>query len=538
MTITRQTLLAILVALLAITGVTAPAAAQVGGLGSADAPETQTYDGNPSYIVEYDNGSTPATAIGDWANASDSRELIEQDNDSKKAVVAAPRSEVLPRVLFGLDLGSPLSDRLYERGYVQDIDINYRIERVEPVGSPLAESEFEPQNIRPFGIADPEYLTDGLAFDEDVNETALNVSRDATAVDDISADGTGQTIAVVDTGANTADGSLYSNGSAAGGVTRIDNASKNFITNESVNASASNYTAIEDGNGHGSWVASATAANATVDAYDGMAPNATLLVLKALSDDGGGSVADIGDAIRYAADNDADVISVSLGSPAYSEELVEAIDYAHNNGVKAVVVAAGNSRPTRSPGLASPADYAPTIAVGATNGSSPSTAWSAYFSQVGPDPGLADASEGESGGATVDVAAPGFKSTARIASTSGALSNDTLSGTSMATPVVSGAIAIAMDANSTFASLSHTDLHDRVGNATEPVPHAAEVEVGGGMVDADALATGDTNTSSQSESMTSAAQSRDTFYEALGGGGLFGLGIGLGMFAFLGRWLV
>jgi len=540
MTMPRHRTLTILVALLTITAFVAPASAQVGGLlGTGDqSPEIQTYDGNPSVIVQYENGSTAPTALQDWANSTDQRQLVSLDNNTKEAVVAAPRDQLLQRTILGVTLPALFSDPLETRGYVERVDLNYRIERTPPVSNPLAESEFEPQTVRPFGLFDPEFPTEGLAFSGDVNATTLNVSRSATAVDQVSADGTGQTVAVIDTGANTAGGSLFSNGSAVGGVTRIDNASKSFITNRSVNATAGNYSAIEDGNGHGTWVASAIAANASGDTYDGMAPNASLLVLKALADDGSGSTSDIADAIRYAADNDADIISASLGSPVYSQPLVAAIDYAYDNGVQAVVVAAGNSRPTRSPGVASPGDYPPVITVGATNGSAPADAWSAYFSQVGPDSGAADLSEGATRGAGVDVAAPGFQVTAKTASTSGALSNETLSGTSMATPIVSGVLAAAMDANSTLAGLNHTDIHDRVRNSSEPVPNAAEVEVGGGMVDADALANGNTNDTSQADAMTAGALQRDSYYTTLGEPEGF-LGISLGVlvvFGSLRRW--
>jgi len=61
----------------------------------------------------------------------------------------------------------------------------------------------------------------------------------------------------------------------------------------------------------------------------GIAYLASLMPLKVLSNYGGGTVADIAEAIKFAADNDADVLNMSLGGGGESHLIKDAINYAH-----------------------------------------------------------------------------------------------------------------------------------------------------------------------------------------------------------------
>src|SRR4028118_2051809 len=98
-----------------------------------------------------------------------------------------------------------------------------------------------------------------------------------------------------------------------------------------------------DDAGHGTHVAG-TIAQSTNNNYGvaGIAYEASLMPLKVLGASGGGTVADIAEAIRYAADNGADVINMSLGGGGESKLMEDAIDYAYNKGVF-IVAAAGNA---------------------------------------------------------------------------------------------------------------------------------------------------------------------------------------------------
>lgn len=512
--------LPVLVAVVVVLGSTAPAHAQLLDR-DTDRPEIVRYGaaGHPSFVLELEDANA-TDSVENWANASADRELIRTDAGAHTATVSAPRYFVTGGIGALLDIatadpGATLdalgTDPLADAGYVEAVHVNYRLELVEPVDTLQNTSEFEPPTIGRLAINDPDYPTEGVAFDADASRTTMADVRAAVGADNVSATGANITVAVVDTGCNVAEpaGQVFGNGTE-GSTMRIDNDSKSFLSNESVNVSGDDFAAIEDGNGHGTWVASAIAANASGTVHDGVVPNATVLCLKALADDGQGSTSDIAAAIRYAADQKVDVLSLSLGSPVYSGALVDAIADAHDAGV-VVVTAAGNSRATRSPGVASPADVPGVIAVGATNGSRPATAWSAYFSQVS---GAQPIDGSVAGQEVVDVAAPGMTVVARTPGENGLLSNATLSGTSMATPLVSGSIAAAMAANATLASANYSTVIAEVGRTARPTPHAAVVEVGNGTIAADNLADGTAPDQSQADAMTTAASERQVFYEA------------------------
>ena len=116
----------------------------------------------------------------------------------------------------------------------------------------------------------------------------------------------------------------------------------------------------------------------------GVAPEACIMPLKVLSSGGSGTVADIADAIRFAADNKAQIISMSLGGPSPSSVMGSAVAYAISKGVL-VVAAAGNDGSKR---VGYPAAYEGVIAVSATDASN-GISW---YSTTGKD---------------IDIAAPG-----------------------------------------------------------------------------------------------------------------------------------
>lgn len=487
-----------------------------GGESPAESMETVKFgaEGHPSFVVEFDDGE--ADQLEDWADASDDRTLVRIDNDTGRAVVAAPQVEVAASLFERISAGVWSSDMLTDRDYVESVSPNWRHSTTEPVTLRSDDEIADPTlpiTVRAQRLG-KDFPRDGMAFSEDASETTPAEWRAALGADNLSADadGSGITVAVIDTGVNV-DGRVFGNGSANSSL-RVDNASRNFITGESVNVSADDYSAIEDGNGHGTWVASSVAANVTGTEMDGMAPDATVMGLKALDDEGSGSTDNIVRAIRHAADNDADIITMSLGSPVFDEQLANAVSYAFDNGVKAITVASGNSRQTVR-WVASPGDVEGVITVGASTGNASDNASSAYFSQIGPDPSTTDLSGMESQGAGVDVSAPGMKTKAKVVSTSGTLSNSTLSGTSMATPMVAGGIAAAMSSNSTLAEMSHEDIHEAVQESARPAPNMAVAETGHGLFAADNLADGTEPDESQSEAMDDDASERDDVYQAM-----------------------
>lgn len=285
---------------------------------------------------------------------------------------------------------------------------------------------------------------------------------------------------------------------------------------ETVDVPASSFEAISDGSGHGSWVASSIAADAQNNSFDGVAPQSELYIAKALNDDGSGSTEDIIQALNWAQKNDVDVISLSLGSQMYSYTLEKEINEFLENGGSAVAIAVGNSR-YRTRWVTSPADTAEAIAVAATNVTSPKNAASAYFSNVGPDPGTTDLSNGRTRTAAPDVGAPGMSVTVmRYAESGDKPIKSTLSGTSMATPLVSGSVALLLEKHPKLKG-DHTAIHGYMKNTSSPMPKAGVTEVGSGMVNASNLVSLTPTDSSQKTSRNDDAKGRDKANNALGG---------------------
>jgi serine protease len=140
-----------------------------------------------------------------------------------------------------------------------------------------------------------------------------------------------------------------------------------------------------DEHGHGTHVAG-TIAQSTNNAYGvaGVAPQASIMPIRVLDGSGRGNTADIAESIRWAADNGAHIINMSLGGPLPSRIMNDAVQYAVSKGVT-VIAAAGNSS-SRLPSY--PAAYHGVISVASTQFDRTTAFYSNY-------------------GNTIDIAAPG-----------------------------------------------------------------------------------------------------------------------------------
>ena len=216
------------------------------------------------------------------------------------------------------------------------------------------------------------------------------------------ATGAGTTIAVIDSGIDLNHREFR--GRITAGIDFVD---RDFIP--------------QDLNGHGTHIAGTLAAANDGIGITGVAHQARLMPIRVLDDDGVGSISDVISGIRWAANNGADVINLSLGGDVgYSQAMEDAIWHASKLG-SVVVMASGNSG---RPSPAYPAAHATNhgIAVGAVN----------RYGQ------MANFSN-RAGQRTLDyVTAPGVQIASTYLNNRYALA----SGTSMATPHVAGIAAL------------------------------------------------------------------------------------------------
>ena len=187
-----------------------------------------------------------------------------------------------------------------------------------------------------------------------------------------------------------------------------------------------------DASGHGSHVAGiiASVANNGIGG-SGVAPNAKILPIKVLDQAGQGDARDVAAGVRYAADNGAKVINLSLGGATESSSLTQAITYANDKGAL-VVAAAGNGGAADKPKW--PASLDLTLAVTAVDQANNATS----FDQRGD---------------YIDIAAPGFSV---VSTAKGDYAS--LSGTSMAAGFVAGAAALLFAAEPRVTNAQVRDI--------------------------------------------------------------------------------
>ncbi|MFD1957083.1 S8 family peptidase [Paenibacillus thailandensis] len=173
-----------------------------------------------------------------------------------------------------------------------------------------------------------------------------------------------------------------------------------------------------DDNGHGTHIAGTIAAANQLTGMIGVAPRSLIYPVKAFDHNGSAFVSDIILGIDWCVRNRVNVINMSFGMKTRSKALLNAVTNAHNAGV-IIVASSGNDAKRRS--IDYPARYASTISVGATN----------KLRRIAPF---------SNRGAYIDVYAPGDK----IISAWLRGKYHEMSGTSMATSHVSGAIALLL----------------------------------------------------------------------------------------------
>ncbi len=270
--------------------------------------------------------------------------------------------------------------------------------------------------------------------------------RGAVGAEGVAQDGSGVTIAIIDTGL----GYLTSSGTEAY-HSDLENqivGYKNFAWEDDRMESEN----ILDWNGHGTHtagIALGTGEALSSKKYEGIAPGADLLVVKVINASGDGDRSNILKGLEWAVDNGANITSISLGWGNYPEVFTPegaAIKSATEKDVL-VVVSAGNSGPDYFTGSV-PGSNLYTLSVAASDQNNKI----ADFSSTGPTFAMQ---------AYPSITAPGVDIIAPLGSNShiemqeeylenvisGTSGSDyvPLSGTSMSAPMVAGAAALLLD---------------------------------------------------------------------------------------------
>ncbi|KAF0817510.1 MULTISPECIES: S8 family peptidase [unclassified Cytobacillus] len=282
--------------------------------------------------------------------------------------------------------------------------------------------------------------------EEDVNEVPSGVELIQAPKVWSESKGKGIKVAVLDTGCDISHPDLKDRVVGGRNFTDDDNSDPN---------------SFKDYNGHGTHVAGTIAAHENDAGVIGVAPEADLLIVKVLNKDGSGQYEWIINGIHYAIEQNADIISMSLGGPADVPELHDAIKAAVDKNIL-VVCAAGNEGDgdDSTDEFAYPGCYNEVISVGAVNLKR-------------------DSSEFTNSHNEIDLVAPGEG----ILSTFLDGKYATLSGTSMAAPHVSGALALIKEfANKQFErKLTEPELYAQLIRRTVPLGNSPKLE-GNGLV--------------------------------------------------------
>lgn len=254
--------------------------------------------------------------------------------------------------------------------------------------------------------------------------------------------GSGITVAVIDSGATTSHPDI----SYIGAYNAI---SANFSNGFMAWWYGGSYNGAKDNNGHGTHCAGIIGAHGKVV---GVAPGAKIISIKALEqsffgDGASGSTASIVRAENMAVAKGARIVSMSLGGPYPQDMQRTAMQNGVNKGV-VFVCAAGNESCSEK---RAPVSYKD-LCIGVSAGRKRTTVREAAL----------DFDDRYSNyGDYVDIMAPGTD----IYSTYLHNGYTTLSGTSMATPMVSGACALYLECNKNLLTVKNKDFVDTVKNA-------------------------------------------------------------------------
>ncbi|MCW3161978.1 S8 family peptidase [Chryseobacterium oryctis] len=233
-----------------------------------------------------------------------------------------------------------------------------------------------------------------------------------------------------------------------------------------------------DPNGHGTHCAGIAAGNIRLDNGNryGIAKDCNLKIAKVLSNKGRGTTSSVIDAIDWAITKKFRILSMSLASPVGLNEipspLFEAVGARALENNCLIIAAAGNdsSRPSLPLPVSSPANAVSIMAVAAIDGQMKI----ASFSNAGLNPAT---------GGSINVCAPGVDiiSSYPVNSKNKKGNYYAMSGTSMATPHVSGLAALYMEQ---FPDKSAKEIWELIETKAKPIEGIKYRDIGNGLIQA------------------------------------------------------
>ncbi|TFG47893.1 MAG: hypothetical protein E4H40_05630, partial [Candidatus Brocadiia bacterium] len=361
--------------------------------------------------------------------------------------VKAPNLAGFYRIKFDLPKGQNIQNVLKEYQNCPDVEtaeLNYIVHTCKEPNDPLYGLQWALKNVgQDYPDSGRFSLSPGkMDSDIDAEKAWDHVTGDANVV-----------VAVIDTGVDynhrDLNGNMWTNEPELNGIVGVDDDGNGYIDDIYGFDFANKDSDPIDDRGHGTHCAGIIGSRGD-NGFDttGVSWNSKIMAVKFLSVAGSGTSGDAVEAIYYAVNNGADVLSNSWGGSFPASLLENAVAYAYSQGV--VFVASAGNNNLGFPLF--PASYEHVISVAATDSKDIKASFSNY-------------------GTLVDIAAPGVDilSLRAKGTALGTLYDEyttILSGTSMACPYVSGACAILLSIDAD-ASVGH--IQDILIRSTDPV---------------------------------------------------------------------
>jgi serine protease len=370
------------------------------------------------------NATDPIPADGSW------QELAEN--------AQAPLTELNAAVADGTLQISIVRDINGEPSF-SSMQLNSKVE----LSAALTKLDADPSVVAVDEVQKVNAFVDPLYLSSQWGLTAINASSI-----NLANAGAGIKVAVIDTGVDASNPDLNS-GQVLNGIEYLTNATYD-------NCAGGTADGKSDLNGHGTHVAGIISGSGI--GIRGVTPAVDILPVRVLDQFGSGNSTDVACGIKWATDNGAKVINMSLGSTTQSASITAAVAYAISNNVTVVAASGNNANSVPNANATNyPAGDVGVIGVGATN---PDGTW-ASFSTFGSfvdvsAPGVGIISTCSAPEASTG-SGPSLKRTTCTTGDTYGNNYESLSGTSMASPHVAAVAAFML---SQYASLTPAQVQE------------------------------------------------------------------------------